>query len=82
MHNLEFIHDLIDYREVDLEVADVALNKLTNHRWYLTQEIVPFSLFSKHASMTDSVKEEVAAALHASEKPNKLRVGKPLFQVI
>jgi hypothetical protein len=30
--DLEYIHHLIDFREVDQEVADVALDKLTNHR--------------------------------------------------
>jgi hypothetical protein len=63
-------------------VADIAQEKFTNHRWYLTQKIVPFSLFSKHPSMTDSVKEEIAAAIQACENPDKLRVGKPLFQHI
>ena len=32
--------------------------------------------------MTDSVKEEIAAAIQACENPDKLRVGKPLFQHI
>ena len=29
VHELEYIHDLIDFREVDQEVADVAKDKLT-----------------------------------------------------
>ena len=59
-HNLKYIHDLIDFRKVDQEVADVAEDKLTNHLWYLSQEVVLFSLFSKHASLTDSAKEKIA----------------------
>ena len=57
VNDLEYIQDLMDIREVDQEVADVALDKLTNSRWYLTQDVVPYSLFSKHACMTDSSKE-------------------------
>ena len=79
VNDLEYIHDLIDIREVDQEVADVALDKLTNNRWYLTQEVVPFSLFSKHACMTDSSKEEIAAACQATTKPDKFRLGKSQF---
>ena len=72
----------IDIREVVQEVADVALDKLTNSRWYLTQEVVPFFLFSKHASMTDSSKEEIAAACQATTKPDKFRLGKSEFMPI
>ena len=66
VNDLEYIHDLIDIREVVQEVADAVLDKLTNSRWYLTQEVVPFSLFSKHASMTDSSKEKIAVACQAT----------------
>jgi hypothetical protein len=82
VNDLQLVHDLIYFREIDQEVADVALEKLTNHRWYLSQEVVPFSLFSKHTSMTDSVKEEIAAALQATAMPDNFRLGKPLFQNI
>ena len=82
VNDLEYIHDLIDIRDVDQEVADVALDKLTNRRWYLTQEVVPFSLFSKHACMTDSSKEEIAAACQATTKSDKFRLGKSQFMHI
>ena len=71
VNDLEYIQDLMNIREVVQEVADVALDKLTNSRWYLTQEVVPFYLVSKHASMTDSSKEEIAAACQATTKPDK-----------
>ena len=47
MNDLQFIHDMMDYKEIDKEVADVILSKITNHRWYLTEEVVPFAFFSK-----------------------------------
>ena len=48
MNNLQFIYDMMDYKEIDKEVANVILSKITNHRWYLTEEVVPSAFFSKH----------------------------------
>lgn len=55
---------------------------MNNHRWYLTQELVPFTLFSSHASMTKSAKERLAVKLSETEKPESYRKGKPVFPVI
>ena len=31
MNELQFIHDILHYKEIDKEVADVILSKITNH---------------------------------------------------
>ena len=45
-YDLQFYHDMINYRLIDEEVAKVVLRKLQYHRWYLTEEVVPLTLFS------------------------------------
>jgi len=72
INDLQFIHDMIDFRAVDQEVADAVLGKLNNHRWYLKQEVVPFALFSRNCKMTDSLKQEMASQLLATPMPEVL----------
>ena len=59
-----------------------SLNKMKHHTWYLTQEIVPFALFSRHPQMTNSLKEQLALRLIRTEKPDSFRRGKPVFPLI
>ena len=55
---------------------------MKHHTWYLTQEIVPFALFSRHPEMTNSHKEQLALRLIRTEKPDSFRRGKPVFPLI
>ena len=80
MNDLQFIHDMMDYKQIDKEVADVILSKITNHQWYLTEEVVPFAFFSKHVSST--VKKDMAAKLLEIPVPKNFRLGKPVFHQI
>jgi hypothetical protein len=80
--DLNFIHDMMDYRLVDPEIADVVLKKLSNHGWYLTEEVVPFVLFSNHYSINDVVKQDIASKLLEMPVPDSFRLGKPLFRKI
>ena len=79
-NDLQLIHDMMDFKEIDKEVADVILSKMNNHRWYLTEEVVPFAFFSKHVS--SSVKLEMAAKLLEIPVPESFRLGKPVFRKI
>lgn len=81
-NDLQLIHDMIDFREVDKAVADTVIDKLGNHRWYLTEEVVPFALFSKHPMMTDCLKQEMATRLLATPLPEAFRLGRPVFKEI
>ena len=42
-NDLQLIHDMLDFRALDKEVADVVLSKFVNHKCYLTEEVVPFA---------------------------------------
>jgi hypothetical protein len=79
-NDLQLFHDMMDYCEVDKPVADAVIDKLNNHRWYLTEELVPFALFSKTTS--DSIKEQMARKLRATPVPEFFRLGKPLYKKI
>ena len=74
--DLQFMKDMMKFKRTDPEIAQTVLQKLENHR-YLTQEVVPFALFGSRLS--DKEKQNIAAKLHATEKPNSFRQGKPVF---
>ena len=46
MNDLHFVQQLLRYRVVDRDVPGAALKVPRRHGWYLTQELVVFSLFS------------------------------------
>ena len=77
-----FFHDMVDYRSIDKQVAEAVLLKLENHRWYLTEETVPFVLFSKHPAVTDSTKHDIAAKLLVTPIPEHFHLGKPVFRQV
>ena len=60
---------MLKYKKYDSEVANAALDKFLNHTWYLNQELVPFSLFSKNVS--DREKAEIAKKLTKVIPPKK-----------
>ena len=74
--------DMLQYNQHDYEQATSALKKIDNHHWYLIQELVPFTLFSSHDSMTKSAKKKLTVKLSETEKPESYRKGKPGFPVI
>ena len=80
MNDLQFIHDMLEYRSIDREVADIALDKLSNHRWYLTEELVPFALFSN--IVPDNMKQNIASKLMSVPEPEHFRLGKPVFRQV
>ena len=79
-NDLQFIKDMINFKEIDLEISQVVLKKLQNHKWYLTQEVVVFVLFGSR--LNDKKKQDIAAKLHATEKPDSFRRGKPVFPLV
>jgi len=80
--DLTFIHSMIKYQTVNREIAYAVLKKMFNHRWYLTEEIVQFVLFSKHPTITKQMKEDIAAKLLITPVPEQFRLGKPVFRQI
>lgn len=50
INDLELLKELERYRAVDENIANVALNALKRHLYYLSDELVVVSIFSKHLS--------------------------------
>jgi hypothetical protein len=46
VNDLYLIKTLTKYKAINPVIATRALNKMANHLWYLSPEIVPISLFS------------------------------------
>ena len=73
--DLKFYKNMLKYKKIDLDVANAALDKFLGHTWYLNQELVPFSLFSKNIS--DKEKAEIAKKLTKVIPPKKYELGYP-----
>jgi hypothetical protein len=60
VNDLQLFRDMFAYHDVDRDIADEVLRKIENHCWYLTQEIVPFALFSKLPVMINQQEQNIA----------------------
>ena len=58
-------------------MIEVAIEKLQNHLWYLTEEVVVFSMFSN--KVNSDTKQQLASKLLTTPKPNRFILGKPSF---
>lgn len=61
VNDLMLLQRLTEYAMVDADSARTAHKALSNHLWYLTEELVPLSLFSD--SVEDEVKDDIAQVL-------------------
>ena len=77
VNDLQLIQDMFKYEILDPQIAEAVLQKMEKHRWYLTQETALFS-----SRLSDKQKRDIAAQLHATEKPDSFRRGKPVFQLV
>ena len=71
---------LIQYREVDEELADCALDTLSRHLWYLTEYVVLFALFSDNTTEDEKVK--IVDRLLTLPKDDIPSLGHPDFPVV
>ena len=78
-YNLKFILQMMDYRAVDNEIAETALQKVLKNCWYLTAELVVFAMFSSNQNISVKAKEEMAKTPLQTYKPEVFRTGKPVF---
>ena len=60
INDLNFLHDMLTYKNEDPTVDDSTFNKLSLHQWYLMQETVTFSFFSQHSLLTNEMIESMA----------------------
>ena len=45
-HDLNLINSILQFKEINQGAAKGALMGIENHLWYLTEEILPLSVFS------------------------------------
>ena len=80
INDLNFLHDMLMYKNEDPIIADSAFNKLSLHQWYLTQETVAFSFFSQHPLLANEMKESMAFQLLSISPPDEFRKGITVFK--
>ena len=78
-HDLKFIYQMMDYRAMDNEIAEAALQKILKNRWYLTSELVVFAMFSSNQNISVETNEEMAKTLLQTTQSEVFRTGKPVF---
>jgi hypothetical protein len=71
----EFFKLLHKYTQVDTELADVANGAMQRHLFYLTEEMVVKSLFSKR--LGEDEKSRMDCRLLSCPKPGSFKVEKP-----
>ena len=76
INDLILYKKLLKYKELDAEVAEIAISKLSLHLWYLTEEVVVFALFSNKLDNDDKARMAAKLLIYALT-PGQLKVGKP-----
>ena len=46
--DFEMVKSLFSYKEIDEEIASVALGALENHQWYFEESLIPLCLFDNN----------------------------------
>src|SRR5215469_8586913 len=68
--DLGILHSLLDYKECDNDIAEIALTKFSKHLWYLNAELLGLSFFDP--TITDDEKLLMANKLLTStERPSE-----------
>lgn len=62
------------------KVADAAIKAMERHLWYLTEELVIFSLFSNRISTME--RRMIAQKLLKTSKPKVFNCGRPKFPIL
>ena len=82
-NDLQLLKDLYLYKEVDREVAQIAIKTFSNHLWYLTAELVPLALFSERVqtSTKQAMVDRLLSFPKAATPRNRTGTdyGKPCF---
>ena len=71
---LQFMYKLYKYKAVEKCVANSAMKAITKYLWYLTEEMIPLSCFSPHASVVEKEKM-VETLLEKEARSSDLAVG-------
>lgn len=85
-NDLEFLKNLERYRTYDEPLVNAALEKFGRHTWYLSQELVPLSLFCRSVPIEDK-KKMATKLLSIARRGNETSrtgegFGRPLLPII
>lgn len=85
-NDLNLIKDLRSYEIEDPTIAKAALTALNRHMWYLSEELIPFSLFSSDVTESEKMKIVEEICKYNFDASNTKRIGqsygKPFFPKI
>ena len=84
-HDLNLINNILQFKEINQGAAKGTLKGIGNHLWYLTEELLPLSLFTN--SVSEDTKVKIAKKVLSSGPEDKsMRTGashgKPVFPTI
>ena len=80
LNDIQWLNYLKKYQKIDIQIGGEALRKLDGHYWYLTEEIVPLSLFSNKLSLSE--KRQISKKLLKIPKDQKPKLGIPIIPQI
>ncbi|XP_057336674.1 uncharacterized protein LOC130675159 [Microplitis mediator] len=63
--DLNFLQDLIKFKNIDVKISDVTAKKFANHLWYLSEEIASLAFFDN--SVPQEVKSKMVEAIKTKE---------------
>lgn len=64
-NDIELIRNLFDFIDEDKNIAESRLKKMTNHLWYLNEELVTLSIVNK--GLSSDVRRKLAEILQSYE---------------
>ena len=79
-NDLKFMQDMQQYRDHNAKIADACLLSCGRHLWYLTPQLVVFSLAD--SSVSSAEREALAKTLFKTPREATVKCGKPVFPAI
>ena len=82
VNDVSLFKKLYAFRSVDLQLAEEALVVLRRHCWYLTPEVVMFSLVSNKVSTDEKARMASKLLTLKSTIPSSYKIEKPKFPIM
>ena len=77
---LKYVSMMSLYRKENEIAASTAIKSILNHLWYLSEELVVFSVFDRE--LTESLRKALVEKLLSIPRPKRFLPGKPKFPKI
>lgn len=74
LQDLNFIKDTIKYSEIDPDISNVVLNKMSNHLWYIDVTTVGLALFDTNVPFSE--KRKMVEKLNSKKPVVELKNGR------